>query len=276
MTDKGRPLIIEKRSAAKDIVEVRRRNRVVLKSILIACLSVNAALCLLAMYMLFLHMPYFNVRQVDVTGNRRLSRAEVIEASELDGNINLLTVDLNALANKLRRHPWIRSASVYRRFPGQLIMEIDERTPRAIVAAEKLHYVDDQAELFTRLLPGDPVEFPLFTGVTAEDLKSRGPEIQELVRQGFGLLELLERTGTNLDQSGISEVRMDLDEGLSVQTRSGRLIVFGKGDFELKLQRFGRLRRFLTQTGEWNNAHIISLDFEDRALVRSDKTRLQG
>lgn len=276
MTEKSRPLMIEKRSVPRDIVEIRRRNRVLLKSLLIACIGINAVLGLLAAYMLFLHMPYFNVQQVDVTGNRRLSRAELIEASEMDGTINLLTVDLNALADKLRRHPWIRSASVYRRFPGQLIMEIDERTPRAIVAAEKLHYVDEQAELFTRLLPGDPVDFPLFTGVTTEDLKARGPEIQELVRQGFGLLELLERTGTDLDQSGIGEIRIDLDEGLSVQTRSGRLIVFGKSDFELKLQRYGRLRRFLTQTGEWNNAQIISLDFEDRALVRSDKTRLQG
>ncbi len=43
--------------------------------------------------------------------------------------------------------------------------------------------------------------------------------------------------------------------------------MFGKNEFELKLQRYGRLKRFLTQTGEWNNAQIIGLDFEDRALV---------
>ncbi|HMK35545.1 MAG TPA: FtsQ-type POTRA domain-containing protein [Desulfomonilaceae bacterium] len=276
MTEKSRPLIIDKKPGSKDVAEIRKRNRVLLKSLLVACISINAVLGLLIAYMLFLHMPYFNVQQVDVTGNRRLSRTEVIEASEMDGNMNLLTVDLNAIAEKLRRHPWIRSASVYRRLPGQIIVEIDERTPRAIVCAGKLYYVDEQAELFTRLLPGDPVDYPLFTGMTSDELKVHGPEIQELVRQGFSLLELLERSGTDLDQSGIAELRMNLDEGLTVQTRSGRMIVFGKNDFELKLHRYGRLKRFLTQTGEWNNAQIISLDFEDRALVRSEKARLQG
>jgi cell division protein FtsQ len=276
VTEKSRPLIIEKKRGSKDVADIRRRNRVLLKSLLIACVSINAVLGLLIAYMLFLHMPYFNLQHVDVTGNRRLSKEEVKEASEMDRSVNLLTVDLNAIAEKLRRHPWIRSASVYRRFPGQMIIEIDERTPRAILAAGKLYYVDEQAEFFTRLLPGDPVDLPLFTGVTPEELETRGPEIQELVRLGFSLLELLERTSTDLDQSGIGEMRVNLDEGLSVQTRAGRLIVFGKNDFELKLQRYGRLKRFLTQTGEWNNAQIIGLDFEDRALVRSDKTRLQG
>ncbi len=39
---------------------------------------------------------------------------------------------------------------------------------------------------------------------TPEELETRGPEIQELVRLGFSLLELFERTGTDLDQSGIA------------------------------------------------------------------------
>ena len=110
-------------------------------------------------------MPYFNLQQIDVLGNRRLSRAEVLEASEIELGANLLTIDLNTIVAGLNRRAWIRSASVHRRFPGQLIIEIEERTPRAILAAERLYYVDDQAEFFARLLPGDSVNYPLFTGI---------------------------------------------------------------------------------------------------------------
>jgi cell division protein FtsQ len=279
MTDKSRLVIPEKkarRSAFSDPVATRTRNRKFLKSLLLGCLTLDAILVLLLLYMLFLHMPYFNLQQVDVTGNRRLSRAEVVEASEIEDGINLLTVDLSAIAARLRRHPWIRFATVYRRFPGKLIIEIDERTPRAILAAGKLYYVDEQAEFFTRLLPGDSVNFPLFTGVSAEDLKTNAPEIQEMVRMGFGVLDLMERTGSEIDTSGIGEVQLNLKGGLSLQTRAGRVLVLGKSDFELKIQRYERLKRFLTRRGEWNNARIINLDFEDRALVRSDKARLQG
>jgi cell division protein FtsQ len=259
-----------------DMSVTRQNNRKILKRTLVVCLSIDAVLALLIVYMMVLHTHYFNLQKVEVTGNHRLSRDEIIEASEIHDRVNLLTVDLNAIADKLRRHPWIRSASVYRRFPGQMIIEVDERSPRGILAAGKLYYLDDQGEICTRVLPGESVDFPLFTGLTQEDVKQSAAEVQDLVRAGFNLMDLLERTGSEIDPSGIAETRLNLDEGIALQTRSGRIVTFGRGDFELKLNRYGRLKRFLTQTGEWNNARIINLDFEDRALVRSDKSRLQG
>jgi len=279
MSSKNRPAFPDKSGnrPKRDTVESRKRNRVILKSVLACVLAVDSLLVLLLGYLVFLHVPYFNLQQVDVTGNSRLSRAEVIEASQIESGINLITVDLGIIAERLKRHPWIRSASVYRRFPAQLIVEIEERTPRAILSADKLYYVDDQAEIFTRLLPGDPVDFPLITGVTPDQLNTDGPEIWELIRSGLNLLDLMERTGSDLELSEVSEIRVDPDDGLTLHTRSGRIVILGKGKFEQKMQNYGRLRKFLTQTGEWHNARIINLDFEDRALVRSaDRARLQG
>lgn len=259
------------------VVEKRKRNHVILKSIFALGISIDAALALMLVYLFFLHMPYFNLQEVEVTGNRRLSRAEIIEASEIEAGANLLTINLAAVAERLKRHPWVRSAVVYRKFPGQLIVEIEERTPRAILSAEKLYYVDEQAEFFSRLLPGDSVDYPLFTGVTAADLDGRGPEIREMIRLGLGLFDTMERSKSGLDLSEISEVRMKLEEGLVLQTREGRILMLGKSDFEEKLQRYDRLKRFLTRRGQWNGARIINLDFEDRALVRSsDKSSHQG
>ena len=264
-------------TAAKGSAEKRNRNRVILKSVLATTVTVDALLGLLLVYLLFLHLPYFNLQQVEVTGNHRLSKAEVIETAEIESGTNLLTVDLAAIGARLRRHPWVRRASVYRRFPGQLILEIDERSPRAILAANKLYYVDEQAEAFTRVLPGDPIQYHLFTGVTREELSSSGPEIQDMIRMGFGLLDLIARGDSGLDPSSITEIRLSLDEGLSLQTTSRKLIVLGKTDFEVKLDRYKELKTFLTQRGEWHNARIINLDFEDRAVVRSsDKAHLQG
>jgi len=263
--------------ATPEVVERRKRNRTILKTVLAAVATVDVALGLMLIYLLFLHVPYFNLQQVDVTGMRRLSRAEVVEAAEIEDGTNLLNVNLSAITERLRRHPWIRSASVYRRLPGRLIMEIEERTPRAILAAERLYYVDEQAEFFSRILPGDPVDYPLLTGATPEELIAHGPEIREMIRLGLGLLDLMERNKSALDPSRVSEIQMNLDDGLSIRTKAGRTIVMGRGNFELKLHRYGRLKKFLTGRGQWHNARIINLDFEDRALVRSaDKPHLQG
>ncbi|MDQ7784651.1 MAG: FtsQ-type POTRA domain-containing protein [Desulfomonilaceae bacterium] len=276
-TRRGRATTAPVPAGTPDRVERRKRNRAILKSVLVAAIAVDTALGGLLVYLIFMYVPYFNLQEVDVTGTKRLSRDEIVEASEIEAGINLLTVDLGAVTERLKRHPWIRSASVYRRFPGRLIMEIEERSPRAILAAEKLYYVDEQAEYFSRLLPGDSISFPLFTGVTPSQLESHGLEIREMLRLGLGLVDLLERSGSDPDISRISEIRMDLDDGLSVHTKSGRIVVLGKGEFERKLKRYAGLKKFLIRRGQWHTARIINLDFEDRALVRSsDKPSHQG
>jgi cell division septal protein FtsQ len=221
-------------------------------------------------------MPYFNLQQIDVTGNRRLSHDEVVEASDLEIGANLLTIDLNTVVAELKRHPWIRTATVHRRFPGQLIIEIEERTPRAILAADKLYYVDDKAEFFARLAPGDSVNYPLFTGITDQELKSNSSEVRELLRLALDLLEIVEHTAFDAESFIISEIRLNLEDGLCIKTDSGRLVILGKSGFENKMQRFARLKQFLRARGEWQNARIIDLDFDDRALVRPNKPRLQG
>ena len=220
----------------RPLSRLRLRNRAILRSLLIAGLTVDAVLGLIFVYLFFLHMPYFNLQQIDVTGNRRLSRAEVLEASEIELGANLLTIDLNTVVAGLKRHAWIRSASVHRRFPGQLIIEIEERTPRAILAAERLYYVDDQAEFFARLRPGDSVNYPLFTGITSQELKSNASEVRELLRLGLGLLEILEHTVSDAEAFTISEIRLNLEDGLSLKTDSGRLIILGKSGFEHKMR----------------------------------------
>lgn len=276
---KNRRSVIVAAKAAPDEtrrVEIRQRNRGVLKGVLITVLVADSALVILLVYLLFLYSSYFNLQQVEVIGNRHLSRAEVVEASELERGINLLTVNLATITARLKRHPWIRVATVYRRFPGQLIIEIEERTPRAILSAGKLYYVDHQAEFFTRLLPGDSVDLPLFTGVKPEDLQTKGQEVREMMRRGLNLLETMERAGPDMNSASIAEVRIDPDEGLSLFTRSGQLVVIGKSDFDHKMHRYMRLKKFLIQRGEWQSARIINLDFEDRAIVRWDKAHLQG
>jgi cell division protein FtsQ len=249
---------------------------IILRSLLAGLLSVNMVLALLLIYTILSRVPYFNVQRVDVMGNRHLSQAEVIEAAEVEKGANLLTIDLGAIAERLKRSPWIRSASVYRRFPGQLAIEIQERRPTAVLAAEKLYYVDSQGEAFTRLLPGDSVHYPLLVGVTAEQLRNRRAEITRMAQHAQTVLDLVERSGPEIAGDMVSEVHLDLDQGLMIRTIDHRKIVLGTDRFAEKLHRYARLKRFLTRRGRWQNARHIDLDFEDRALVRPAGAPRQG
>lgn len=257
-----------------DQVALKERNRSVLKALIAAGITINVFLAFALVYLFSRGAPYFNLRNVEVVGNHKLSATEVVEVAEVESGVNLLTVELDSIVQRLKRHPWLRSAAVYRRFPDQLIVEVEERTPRGVLAADKLYYIDENAEIFTRLFPGDSVDYPLFTGLKPNEIINNGLAVQDSLRTALGLLDNLEKFNSELSLQELSEIRLGLDEGVSFLTRSGQLLVLGKGNFESKLVRYGQLKKILTDKGEWRNARIINLDFDDRAIVRSSEEPL--
>lgn len=254
---------------ATDPVVIRGRNRSILKALVASGITINVFLGLALVYLFSRGAPYFNLRNVEVTGNHKLSVTEVIEAAEIESGVNLLTVELNSIAMRLKRHPWLRSAAVYRRFPDQLVIEVEERTPRGVMAADKLYYLDENAEIFTRLFPGDSIDYPLFTGLKPNEITGNALAVQDTLRNALGLVDKLDKFSAELSVNELSEIRLNLDEGITLLTRSGQFIVLGKGNFESKLTRYGQLKKLLADRGEWRHARVINLDFDDRAIVRS-------
>ena len=74
----------------------------------------------------------FEVHQIDVTGNRELSRLDIIGAAFRDPSSAMLTTDLAAMRARLLALPWVADASVSRRLPDGIAISIVERRPIAL------------------------------------------------------------------------------------------------------------------------------------------------
>lgn len=74
----------------------------------------------------------FEVRRVEISGNRELSRLAIYQAV-LPGRTNaMLSADLAAIRERLLALPWVADASVGRRLPDTLDIVIVERRPVAL------------------------------------------------------------------------------------------------------------------------------------------------
>jgi cell division protein FtsQ len=74
----------------------------------------------------------FEVRDVEVRGLHHMSRLPVYTAA-LDGaSDSMLLVDLDVVRERLRLLPWVADASVGRKLPDTLVIDIVERSPAAI------------------------------------------------------------------------------------------------------------------------------------------------
>ncbi len=80
------------------------------------------------------HSSMFDAHHVVVTGESRLSRADVIRASGIDRSTNVLFADPSAIAAAVEANPWVADATVSRSLPSTITVQITERRPASTVA----------------------------------------------------------------------------------------------------------------------------------------------
>jgi cell division protein FtsQ len=205
---------------------------------------------------------YFSVREIQVRGGDKVSGSEIVGITGLQQGMSIWKVDLAAIEKKVAQHPWVRRVLVRREFPGRIIIEVEERVPRAIVALRRLYYVDSDGVLFKEVGPGENVKYPLLTGLRAEELTTANPGIRRRIQDAIRLGELMARRSHSL-----SEIHFDAPDRLVVYTTDFPIALrMGWGDWEEKMMRMERLMSLW----KGNEARLGSLDmsYRDQVVAR--------
>src|SRR6476646_7756079 len=74
----------------------------------------------------------FRITSVAINGRSQLSQDEVLATGGVNGRSSLLFLDATTLREKLKANPWIADATVLKFSPGQLQIDIVERTAFAL------------------------------------------------------------------------------------------------------------------------------------------------
>jgi len=215
---------------------------------------------------LLLDWGYFKVESVRVEHNRRVPNEAVLALSNIHQGASIFDLDLERIGRKIEENPWIAEATVKRIFPRNVVIEVTERTPAAVLSLGYLYYVDWQGEIFKLLDAEDRLDFPVISGVTNEDLARRPEQTRAKLRKAMRLLRQLEvRQGFNLDD--LSEIRLSDDDGIDLLTYVGGVpIRMGHGNYLAKLERLDKVYKELQP--KLMALKSIDLNVADRVIVR--------
>lgn len=180
----------------------------------------------------------FATRVIELSGNERLTRDEVLHAAGLALGQNVFDVGPEEAEQRLARYPWIASAQVHRRLPGSFELRIRERVPAALLALEgSLYLVSDDGTVFKRAAQDDSVDLPVVTGIDrtrfTSDRAFRASILLEIVAllgdyRGAGLWR----------REPIGEVHVESNDGISLYIGDDATYVrLGRGPFRKKLAR---------------------------------------
>ena len=234
--------------------------------ILLASLSAG----LVIGYYYLTHSQYFMVKKVILSGLKRVSREEILRRTQLDRSVNIMTLKLNRLAGSLKENPWIGRATITRKLPDTVIIQIEERKPRTLLSlGSRLYYMDESGLPFKKVDPLEAPELPIVTGFTPLDIQERQRFFRDDIEQVFDLLETLTMRNDQFRLANVSEIHFDEVRGLTLFTRRDNVQVkVGFGGYHTKFRRLGRTMAHLKIQGEGDDLIYFNLECSPRVIVR--------
>jgi len=137
----------------------------------------------LAVRNFLLHDGHFTVsgsQSIQIAGNSRLTRAQLLSVFGEDVERNLFNIPLAQRRAELERLPWVEHATVMRLLPNRVRVAIVERTPVAFVRqGSEIGLVDANGVLLN--LPGPDLPGADLTGATLQDASAQ-PDAAAIAR----------------------------------------------------------------------------------------------
>jgi cell division protein FtsQ len=256
----------------------------------------------LAVRSYLLHDEHFLVsssQSIQIAGNSRLSRAQLLSVFGEDVERNIFNIPLAQRRAELESLPWVEHATVMRLLPNRVSVAIVERTPVAFVRqGPEIGLVDANGVLLN--LPGASSEdasgqpdaaiartaphysFPVLTGISAEDpLSVRAARMKTYM----GFVKALDASGENIshrlsevDLSDPEDVKAILPDAApgspdtasggadSASARADVLVHFGDGRF---LERYREYEQHLTEwRAQYPKLAVVDLRYERQVVLQ--------
>lgn len=228
-------------------------------------MAVSAALCLGALrgWEEARTSAFFAVRGISVRGAVHARPGDLVTRSGLGVGQNLFRIDLAAAARGVEASPWVTSASVSRRFPMAVEIEVTEHAPAAKVVLGSSYLVDDHGAVFKKVAEEDgALDLPLITGIARSQWDEQRAVAQQRILVAIGFAEAWREEG--LKPEHLEEIQLD-DKGTITalalgpdKSAPGQELRVGEGPFGPKLRKLSRIREALARRHE--QASRIDLD----------------
>ena len=132
----------------------------------------------------------FRITVVAINGRKQLTQDEVLAICGVNGRSSLLFLDAAVVRDKLKANPWIGEATVLKLYPGQLQIDITERTAFALWQQDgRLSVIADDGAILEPYVSRRFTSLPLVVGKGAETrardflaLLDRYPQVRSVTK----------------------------------------------------------------------------------------------
>ena len=206
--------------------------------------------------------PLFNIKDVTVTGNNKLSGEEIISLSEIRTEENIFKTSKNDIKNRIKTNPYVENVKIRRKLPDKVEIIVVERVATYMLPfANSYVYINNQGYMLE--ITSQKANLPIITGFsTPEENLHEGERLlsEDLVKLGE-VLQIIESANANGIQALITKI--------DISNRQDYTIMLEK---EKKLVHMGDVSNLSTKMSYINKIIQDEAGIEGEIFVNTDLT----
>ena len=208
----------------------------------------------------------FRIQKVVITGNELISEKDISRFIGFDSTKTVWEIDLPASEKRIKDNTFTEKICVTRRFPNELHIKIQEKTPIALLNFKGKLYCMNSEGLILPSKPGKMYDLPVLSG-PFEGGVTVGQEVTgDLVQDGIHLLRMIIDLNPVL-YSNVSEVVLGRKQGIVIYTSKAIPIWFGERIIHQKIRNLEAILVQLKTNNEMKAVRYIDLRFRGQVVV---------
>ncbi|WP_273789245.1 cell division protein FtsQ/DivIB [Bartonella sp. ML70XJBT] len=138
----------------------------------------------------------FVVVDIDISGNKRLTKQDILKILELDVAPSIFTFDVERARSLLEKQAWVQSANVQKIYPNRMRISVVEREPYAIWQHDSIMDIVDHTGRVIVSFKGETVrDLPLVVGQGAQNAAKGFIQALSVYRQVYDRVRSFVRVG---------------------------------------------------------------------------------
>lgn len=226
---------IAQNNVSKNKKQTSKKNKKTKKKVNIKILKYGFLFfSVLAIVIITMFSPLFNIKEIIVTGNEKITKDEIISLSQINIEENTYKINTKKVENRILENPYIKSVEVKRSLPSGIILAVQERkTTFMIEYGNGYVYVNNQGYILE--ISSGKLEVPILQGVetAVEELVPGNRLCNEDLKKLSTVNKIMEMAYNNEIANLITRIDMENSQNYKIVLESEQKVAYLGDETEL-------------------------------------------
>lgn len=213
-----------KKGEARTYSNTKKRNLLPLKIFAILILLIGLIAFLLC-------SSLFNIKNISVSGNNKLSENKIISLSSLEIDTNMFRYNKSEIAKKIKENAYIESVKISRKLPSTIKIDIEEREATYMLQfADSYVYINNQGYMLD--ISNEKLDIPILVGFTTDlsNIKAGNRINVEDLKKMKMVIEIYETARANELNELITKIDISNPKNYTIALeKEGKTVYLGDG-----------------------------------------------